>query len=282
MASIVSNFNTSGLTVGNTIIDSTGVISAPSITITGTTTPGPTSLVSKSYVDAITPAFTSITGKPTTLSGYGITDSVTAVAADLRYAPLGGAGTSGTWPIGISGNSATVTTLNPTQIFSAINNQSNPDWYRTVGNNGWYNSTYGVGIYSTSAGLVQTYNNASLQVNGALTVTGRAIVINAVNANEAVALGQFPASLAAAGYQKLPGGLIMQWGLTGAIAASAATTFNFPIQFPTAAVFAVQIPVTLYVVGQASPTISSLLTTSCGGFNETSNTNTFYTFAIGY
>ena len=45
----------------------------------------------------------------------------------------------------------------------------------------------------------------------------------------------FGSSLAAAGYQKLPSGLIAQWGPTGAVSsASAAVTVTFPIAFPTA------------------------------------------------
>ena len=45
----------------------------------------------------------------------------------------------------------------------------------------------------------------------------------------------FGSSLASAGYQKLPSGLIAQWGPTGAVSsASAAVTVTFPIAFPTA------------------------------------------------
>lgn len=51
-------------------------------------------------------AWSKLTGTPTTLSGYGISDSMTAVAIAAAYAPLGGAGTSGTWGISISGSSA--------------------------------------------------------------------------------------------------------------------------------------------------------------------------------
>lgn len=38
------------------------------------------------------------------------------------------------------------------------------------------------------------------------------------------------------GYQKLPGGLIMQWGITSNIAAGSNITVTFPIAFPNAAV----------------------------------------------
>ena len=55
-------------------------------------------------------------------------------------------------------------------------------------------------------------------------------VKNAVSATNAVALGQFGASLTVNGYQKLPSGLIMQWGqATGGSAA--AQTVTFPIPF---------------------------------------------------
>lgn len=52
----------------------------------------------------ITPAWGSITSKPTTVAGYGISDLGS-------YAPsLTGAGASGTWGINITGNAATATT----------------------------------------------------------------------------------------------------------------------------------------------------------------------------
>lgn len=41
-------------------------------------------------------------------------------------------------------------------------------------------------------------------------------------------------SLAASGYQKLPGGLIVQWGLSGGIPSNGNLSVTFPIAFPTA------------------------------------------------
>ena len=61
-------------------------------------------------------------------------------------------------------------------------------------------------------------------------------VANATTASQAVALGQFTQSLVANGYQKLPGGLIVQWvtgsstAVAGGITASA--TLTYPIAFP--------------------------------------------------
>ena len=46
---------------------------------------------------------------------------------------------------------------------------------------------------------------------------------------------EFGSSLSGNGYQKLPSGLIIQWGPTGAVSsASGAVTVTFPIAFPTA------------------------------------------------
>ena len=59
-------------------------------------------------------------------------------------------------------------------------------------------------------------------------------VANAVTATEAVALAQFGNSLVGYGYQKLPGGLIVQWGSGTCTTAQTAQSFSFPITFPNA------------------------------------------------
>ena len=43
---------------------------------------------------------------------------------------------------------------------------------------------------------------------------------------------QFGASLSASGYQKLPSGLIIQWGITSGIANSSNAAVTFPVTFP--------------------------------------------------
>ena len=45
-------------------------------------------------------------------------------------------------------------------------------------------------------------------------------------------------SLATSGYQKLPGGLLIQWGNAGLIAAGSSATVTYPIAFPSGAVSA--------------------------------------------
>ena len=56
-------------------------------------------------------------------------------------------------------------------------------------------------------------------------------VAAATSSANAVNLGQFPNSIGSSGYQKLPNGLILQWGYLAATNG----TFNFPIAFPNAA-----------------------------------------------
>ncbi|MBU9629924.1 hypothetical protein KTE60_11575 [Burkholderia multivorans] len=46
--------------------------------------------------------------------------------------------------------------------------------------------------------------------------------------------GSFAASLGAGGYQKLPSGLIIQWGATPIVAGSGSATVTYPIAFPNA------------------------------------------------
>jgi hypothetical protein len=52
-----------------------------------------------------------------------------------------------------------------------------------------------------------------------------------VNSGDAVNMGQFLASMTANGYQKLPGGLIIQWG-TSVTNSGGVGTVVFPIAFP--------------------------------------------------
>jgi len=47
--------------------------------------------------------------------------------------------------------------------------------------------------------------------------------------------GDFPSSIGTNGYQKLAGGLILQWGTAGTISGGASVAITFPIAFPTAA-----------------------------------------------
>ena len=63
-----------------------------------------------------THTFASLTSKPTTISGYGITDALTTSNYNSYSPKLDGTGASGTWGISISGNAATADNLAKTFI----------------------------------------------------------------------------------------------------------------------------------------------------------------------
>lgn len=94
----------------------------------------------------------------------------------------------------------------------------------------------------------------------------------------------FAGSIQNNGYQKLPSGFIIQWGLTNtAVAANTATaiSFTFPVAFPNACLFASATPGNY--VG-SSRTAEAYTTTSVNGFALNSAAVTLATrwFAIGW
>lgn len=88
---------------------------------------------------------------------------------------------------------------------------------------------------------------------------------------------QFASSLASSGYQKLPSGLIVQWGVLGTVSPSG-STWTFPIVFPNAALrcFATSYNNTPYKVSNGVPT-----TTGVTVYGETGSISANL-FAIGY
>ncbi|MBU9373613.1 hypothetical protein KTE28_04660 [Burkholderia multivorans] len=100
--------------------------------------------------------------------------------------------------------------------------------------------------------------------------------------------GVFGTSLGSSGYQKLPSGLILQWGFRAVLTSvpaksSASAAWTFPLAFPNACLFAVAIPANN--VG-TSATVEGLSRTVAGGFvyNNGDATASLYTsyIAIGY
>ena len=96
---------------------------------------------------------------------------------------------------------------------------------------------------------------------------------------------EFVASLAESGYQKLPSGLIIQWGLTGLITPGGTLTTTYPIAFPNGALKVVGSPVSSgantagYTVSAVSPTTSGFTATNNSG---TSGAVGMAWIAIGY
>jgi hypothetical protein len=84
----------------------------------------------------------------------------------------------------------------------------------------------------------------------------------------------FAALLTQTGYQKLPNGMIIQWGFSAATTTGAAVTF--PVAYPTAAL--------VVIAGRASSAgdvYASGLTPSGFTFTAIANSNHFW-LAIGY
>jgi hypothetical protein len=100
-----------------------------------------------------------------------------------------------------------------------------------------------------------TFNKGPLTVAGSLTVNGSG--------------GSFANSLAGSGYQKLPGGLIMQWGFANVATGS---TITYPIGFPTN-VFVTHVTPNVFsgtasVSVQSQSTSSFVINHNYGGFAQ--------------
>ena len=81
--------------------------------------------ITKSMVEGVltgditshTHTFDSLTSKPTTIAGYGITDALTTSNYNSYVPTLTGTGASGTWGIDISGNASSATKLQTARTF---------------------------------------------------------------------------------------------------------------------------------------------------------------------
>lgn len=92
---------------------------------------------------------------------------------------------------------------------------------------------------------------------------------------------QLARSLGASGYYTMPGGLIFQWGQTGAITNGAGKTVTFPLVFPTAAYVGFVIGNTSGGGAEANHSVQSVSTTTLTFTNSSATTQTFFWFAIG-
>ena len=91
-------------------------------------------------------------------------------------------------------------------------------------------------------------------------------------------LAAFASSLGSNGYQKLPGGLIIQWGTTGSISAGGTASVSLPISFPTAHLASVAICASATAVANITSRTTSGLDIRSSGNATTSAT----WIAIGY
>lgn len=139
-----------------------------------------------------------------------------------------------------------------------------------------------------------TTTNAQQKTNFSAIRTFLADLLGTDSGNKAAArtaLGaataaDFLQSLGASGYQKMPGGLILQWGITAGANTGSLVTVTFPTPFATA-VYGVQLQ---YVdgaantgAGRGNPSQVGVVNTTAFNFYHSGSANgcQFYWFAIG-
>lgn len=102
-------------------------------------------------------------GKPSTLSGYGITDAYTKTESDSKYPTKTGSGASGTWGINVTGNAGTATKLQTARSLWGNNFDG------TANISGDITLAIGKGIYLSAneeRWLLQTKRSDNTQING--------------------------------------------------------------------------------------------------------------------
>jgi hypothetical protein len=99
-------------------------------------------------------------GQPTWL--WGGTDGVNMYVYNPSNFSVNYASTAGS-----------ATTAGSTSVLTGSAHTNGTDgWFRTTGDAGWYNDSWSTGIFSNSAGLVQTYNASNFKSNGTILAVG--------------------------------------------------------------------------------------------------------------
>ena len=95
----------------------------------------------------------------------------------------------------------------------------------------------------------------------------------------------FAKSLASSGYQKLPSGLIIQWGQSGPIASAGSIDITLPVAFPNGALSVSATRSTIYSQDTDNNTVSAEITTTTLTLHRSSDSSSagsFYWTALGY
>ncbi|OJA60428.1 gp53-like domain-containing protein [Burkholderia ubonensis] len=98
-----------------------------------------------------------------------------------------------------------------------------------------YSFSVGAAVTFNCVGSDQIYfNDSTATTTSFVPVTGTAFRLVKINTNQWLVFseGRGSASISPNGYQKLPSGLIIQWG-TGTTQSSGSVTLTFPVAFPT-------------------------------------------------
>jgi hypothetical protein len=136
------------------------------------------------------------------------------------------------------------------------------------------------GVYTTGTQTIAGAKTFSSTITGDIsgnsgTVTNGVYTTNFTSTNQ---------SLASSGYQKLPGGVIIQWGTSSSVSAGSSVSVSFPISFPSA-VGSIQLTAIDPSPDNAisAPQITSPTTSSFSVVNkDPDSAYTVYWFAVGY
>lgn len=147
---------------------------------------------------------------------------------------------------------------------------------------------------TTSANQIPYSTGADAFEMTALSAFARSLIddADAATAHATLGLGDlalknlasdFASSLSSSGYQKLPSGLILQWGETGSIASNATFSVTFPIAFPSACRH-VDLMCTSQDAGsyENNPSVYSRSLNGFSGIYSRAVSSTFTWFAIGF
>jgi hypothetical protein len=110
-------------------------------------------------------------------------------------------GTKGIW-LDSYLNQAVLTTSSPTFATVYTNN-----WFRSYGATGWYNQTYGGGIYMTDTTWVRTYNNKSFRTEGTMSAGAISSDSSITSGGNLTFTGANPTISSTTGFITIPNGM---------------------------------------------------------------------------
>jgi len=116
--------------------------------------------------DATVPlaSWTTLTDKPTTVTGFGITDVYTKTQSDVNYPTKAGAGATGSWGISVTGSSASCTG-NAATVTNGVYTTGN----QTIAGDKTFSGTTALAATSTINGAVVGYRDVPVTISNAAT-----------------------------------------------------------------------------------------------------------------